>query len=143
LAQILRREIRSFFQRIRWLLESELYLRGILIGFQALLGLTREESMHAVNAYSEDSNSLYARFPWMTLVDERISVEAWTKGAAWAYRNARSGAISLEQAASEDFKHALLYDKLNWRGNCTAAPKQSTLVNLSSSEAPEPSRCDP
>jgi hypothetical protein len=96
--------------------------------------------MRAANGYSEDSNSLYARFPWMTLVDERISVEAWTMGAAWAYRNVRSESVSLEQEASlcDDYRNILLYNKLNWRWNRIS--KDTSTVNVP--VVPEESRRD-
>lgn len=102
LVRTLRREIGSFFQRIRWLLETELYLRFVRVDFQSQLGLTRQESKSAECGYTQDSNSLCAQFPWLTLADDRILVEAWTRGALWAYRNARSATPSLEQLACEE-----------------------------------------
>ncbi len=106
LVRTLRCEIGSFFQRIRWLLETESYLRGVQIEFVDRLGLTCQESKRAEAGYSEDSNSLCVRFPWLTVVDARISSEAWIMGAKWAYRNARSVSPSLEQVASANPPHS-------------------------------------
>jgi hypothetical protein len=117
LVRTLRREIGSFFQRIRWLLETEVYLRGVRLDFEGQLELTRQESRRAEDGYTEDSNNLSARFPWLTLVDARIFAEAWLRGAAWAYSNARSKSSSLEPMALTDLT-------------------DSTIV-------PESSKCDP
>jgi hypothetical protein len=89
LGRTLRREFGSFLRRIRYILETQLYGRGVRVDFQNQLGLTRQESMRAEDVYNEDSSNLFARFPWLTLADERIFFEGWTKGATWAYRNAR------------------------------------------------------
>jgi hypothetical protein len=99
--RILKHETSSFFQRIRWLLETELYRRGPRLNFVVQLGLTPKESTRAQGACNDDSNSLFARFPWATLADDRILVEAWAMGAAWAYRNARSAPSSSEQVAGD------------------------------------------
>jgi len=47
LVRTLRYEIRSFFRRIRWLLRTELYHRGVRLDFENQLGLTRQESKRA------------------------------------------------------------------------------------------------
>jgi hypothetical protein len=124
LVRTLRCEIGSFFQRIRWLLETELYQRGVVIHFQSHLGLTQPESKRAEDGYTTDSNSLYVQFPWLTLVDERIFAEGWTKGAAWAYRNSRSEPVSSGSYSRVKQGGMLLYDKLTWDWDCRANPEK-------------------
>jgi hypothetical protein len=102
LARILQHEIGSFCQRIRWPLESEVYLRGVRVDFQSQLGLTLQESKRAERAYTEDSNSLCAQFPWLTLVDDRILVEVWTRGARCMRCNGCSGFSSAKELPSTD-----------------------------------------
>src|SRR5713226_6547759 len=58
LVRILKCEIGSFARRIRWLLETEPHLRGVRVDFAGQLGLTRQESKHAEDAYTRDSNTL-------------------------------------------------------------------------------------
>jgi hypothetical protein len=90
-----------FLRRIRWLLETELYPRLVRLDFVGQLGISPKESTRAEDAYILDSNSLFARFPWMTLADERILAEGWTRGAAWSLRSFRSESLAAPQSSSD------------------------------------------
>lgn len=87
LGRILICECRSFVRRIGWLLDTELYRRGVWFRFVGHLGLHPTEAITAEDAYIRDTDNLFAQFQWATRVDERIFVEGWTRGALFALRN--------------------------------------------------------
>jgi hypothetical protein len=117
LGQILRCECRSFVRRTKWLLDTELYRRLVFFRFVGHLGLHPKEAIRAEDAYMRDSGNLYAQFPWVTPVDERIFVEGWTRGALFALRSV----CKLEPVIS-------------------AYPRQPSISFLEPSEAPADSK---
>ncbi len=87
LARILQRELNSCVGRIRWLLETELYQRMVVLDFVGQLAMPPKEAMRAQDGCSRDIGNLYAQFRWTTPVDARIFAEGWTRGALWTLRN--------------------------------------------------------
>jgi hypothetical protein len=117
LARTLRLEIGSFLSRIRMVLDTQMYRRGVVWDPACRIALNPEECQRAQDASNQDMRNLSSARPWLTLVDAEIFVQGWQRGAEWHARSVDSG---LPSSKPHSFQH------LN--------PEAAT---------PESSRCDP
>ncbi len=102
LGRILLSEVGSFFGRIRALLDTKLYRRGVACYPGTQMPLSRQERKRLQDACTQDMQSLFADRPWLTLVDSEIFVLGWKRGAELVLRNSGTESLSSKQLSCEN-----------------------------------------
>lgn len=80
--RILKREIGSFLCRMRAILKTQIYRRGIGYGPPSQPGMTSQERRQYQDICTEDMQHLFDERPWLTSVDGEIFLRGWMQGFA-------------------------------------------------------------
>ncbi len=100
LARAVKREIGSLVGRIKEILRSRSYRRGVTLDPLFQTTATPEQRRQAQDACNADMQRLFDRRSWLTLEDIRIFALAWRLGAEWVYRSGNRELLLSEHAPS-------------------------------------------
>jgi hypothetical protein len=102
LARILVSEVCSFCRRIREILNTKLYRRGVVCDPGSQLTSDRQERERLQDGCNVDRRNLLTARPWLTLADAEIFCLGWKQGVEFSFRNCDTQFLSSKQPASEN-----------------------------------------